>query len=66
MKKKIFVFMFLMLVIIGVSSSYAYLKAEKGSNNNNSLTVDTLDVILLTDINNINLNNEIPKEDSEG
>ena len=66
MKKKIFVFMFLMLVIIGVSSSYAYLKAEKGSNNNNSLTVDTLDVILLTDINNISLNNEIPKEDSEG
>ncbi len=66
MKKKIFVFMFLMLVIIGVSSSYAYLKAEKGSNNNNSLTVDTLDVILLTDINNINLNNEVPKEDSEG
>ena len=66
MKKKIFVFMFLMLVIIGVSSSYAYLKAEKGSSNNNSLTVDTLDVILLTDINNINLNNEVPKEDSEG
>ena len=66
MKKKIFVFMFLMLVIIGVSSSYAYLKVEKGSSNNNSLTVDTLDVILLTDINNINLNNEVPKEDSDG
>ena len=66
MKKKIFVFIFLLLVIIGVSSSYAYLKAEKGSSNNNSLTVNTLDVILLTDINNINLNNEEPKEDSEG
>ena len=66
MKKKILVFMFLLLIIIGVSSSYAYLKAEKGSSNNNSLTVDTLDVILLTDINNINLDNEIPKSDSDG
>lgn len=66
MKKKILVFMFLMLVIIGVSSSYAYLKAEKGSTGNNNLSVGSLDVTLLTDISNINLNNEIPKEDSEG
>lgn len=66
MKKKIFVFMFLMLLVIGVSSSYAYLKAEKGSTGNNNLSVGSLDVTLLTDISNINLNNEIPKEDSEG
>lgn len=66
MKKKIFVFMFLMLLVIGISSSYAYLKAEKGSTGNNNLSVGSLDVTLLTDISNINLNNEIPKEDSEG
>lgn len=66
MKKKIFVFMFLMLLVIGISSSYAYLKAEKGSTGNNNLSVGSLDVTLLTDISNINLNNEVPKEDSEG
>lgn len=66
MKKKIFVFMFLMLLVIGISSSYAYLKAEKGSTGDNNLSVGSLDVTLLTDISNINLNNEIPKEDSEG
>ena len=67
MKKKIIIIASFLLVIIAfVGSSYAYLKAEKGSVNNNQLTLGNLDVILLTDINNITIDKAVPVEDSEG
>ena len=67
MKKKIIIIAsFLLVIIVFVGSSYAYLKAEKGSVNNNQLTLGNLDVILLTDINNITIDKAVPVEDSEG
>ena len=67
MKKKIIIIASFLLVIIAfVGSSFAYLKAEKGSVNNNQLTLGDLDVILLTDINNITIDKAVPVEDSEG
>ena len=67
MKKKIIIIASFLLVIIAfVGSSYAYLKAEKGSVNNNQLTLGDLDVILLTDISNITIDKAVPVEDSEG
>ncbi len=67
MKKKIIIIAsFLLVVIAFVGSSYAYLKAEKGSVNNNQLTLGDLDVILLTDISNITIDKAVPVEDSEG
>ena len=67
MKKKIIIMASLLLVIIAVvGSSYAYLKAEKGSTNNNQITLGDLDVILLTDISNITIDKALPVEDSIG
>ena len=67
MKKKIIIIASFLLVIIAfVGSSFAYLKAEKGSVNNNQLTLGDLDVILLTDISNITIDKAVPVEDSEG
>ena len=67
MKKKIIIIASFLLVIIAfVGSSFAYLKAEKGSVNNNQLTLGDLDVILLTDISNITIDKAVPVEDNEG
>ncbi len=67
MKKKVFIFVvFLLLVVAITASSYAYLKAEKTGTKDNTFTLSSLDVILLTDINNITLDKVLPVTDAEG
>lgn len=67
MKKKVIVFATFLLIIIAITGvSYSYLKAERQSEGNNTITLSTLDVVLLTDISNVTLDNAVPVLDEVG
>ena len=67
MKKKIIVLMiFLVALIVIIGTSYAYLKAERVSENDPTITLSNFGIILLTDIDNINIDKTYPMTDSEG
>jgi len=67
MKKIVLILIISLVVIVGISSiSYAYLKVEKISANSNTITLSSLDVVLLTDITSLTLDNAYPVLDEQG
>ena len=66
MKKKIYILIIALIITLTiVGTSYGYLRVERETNNT-TLTLDTLNVILLTDIENVTMDNLYPMTDEEG
>lgn len=67
MKNKVLILVMSLVLILGVlGTSYSYLKAEKYNSNGIDVTLSEMQVVLLTDMTAVTLQNNEPVEDIEG